>query len=178
MITALLTLALGAGHVPAPAVIPPALAQSDVRVSVEMTSTHFAAESFAPMKQWLVFENPSIGLKVAQGIAPFSRLVYPIEDGASEGMTVQLVTKGPSGITLFTGSLDVSALIGAPVFIQHRSESFTGWIPRHGGRSLTRAHFAPANQLATAPHVPVPLPSENKTRDKSRRIEKKKLPPI
>ncbi len=172
MITALLTLALGAGHVPAPAAIPSAIAQSDVRASVEMTSTHFAAQSFAPMTQWLVFENATNGLKVAQGLAPFSRLIYPIETGAAEGMTVKLVTQSPDGQLLFTGCLDATKLTGAPIFIQRTGESLTGWIPRHGGRSLTKAHFA------AAPHVPVPLPSENKTRDKSRPIEKKKLPPI
>lgn len=178
MITALLTLALGAGHVPAPAIVPAALVQSDVRASVELTATHFAAESFAPIRQWLVFENPASGLKVAQGLAPFSRLVYPIENGASEGMTVQLVAQGPSGITTFTGSLDVKTLIGAPVFIQNSSDGLIGWIPRHGGKSLTRAEFTPARPQTAARHVPVPLPSENKTRDKSRPIEKKKLPPL
>ena len=172
MITALLTIALGAGHVPAPSAVPAAIAKSDVRACIEMTSTHFAATSHAPMPQWLVFENTSSGLKVARGLAPFGRLVYPIESGASANMTVQLLTESPTGQPLFTGSLDLESMGGAPVFLQRRENQVIGWVPRHGGRSLTRATFAPA------PHVPVPLPSENKKRDKSRPVSKRKLPPI
>ncbi|MEM9379958.1 MAG: hypothetical protein AAGB93_08395 [Planctomycetota bacterium] len=191
MIPALLHTAVfalsGAPQVPAAQSVPPAIAGTEVPACVQVTETHFVADSFVDEMLWLVFANAH-GLRRVRGLAPHGRTLLPIVDGAAEGMSVEVVARDLQGSFLTSGALDCASLTGDTVFLSVSDDELVGWIPRHGGRSLTRAHAAPsalpasrlARAAAPAPttHVPVPTPAENRKRDKSRRLKRKKLPPI
>lgn len=180
MIAALLTLSLAAplsgglsSQVPHEVSVPSALQASDVRASVQMTETHFAARSHAPVRQWVVFENRAAGLRATRDLAPFGELIYPI--GGSESardMTVALVTEDVSGLRALGAPESCTNFAGTTLFVERTASSVDGWISRHGGRSLTRT------SRSTALHVPVPVPSEDKRRTKRRKVERKKLPPL
>ncbi|MEM1450065.1 MAG: hypothetical protein AAGI22_13195 [Planctomycetota bacterium] len=180
--------ASGAPQVPVAQEIPPAIAQTRVPACVQLTETHFVADSFVDEMLWLVFANAH-GLRRVRGLAPHGRTLLPIVDGAASGMSVEVVTRDLDGSFLTSGALDCATLTGDAVFLSRSETGLVGWIPRHGGRSLTRAqtgasvlpaarlaHARPATAAAT--HVPVPTPAENRKRDKSRRLKRKKLPPI
>lgn len=195
----LLTLSLGISQVPVDAAVPAALPAADVPATVQMTETHFLARSLADEPQWLVFANEERSLIRVRDLAPGERAVLPIVAGAAEGMSVEFVKRNVDGELLTSGLFDCESLTGESLFFVAGDDQIDAWMPRHGGKSLTRAEAGesclPAALLAprrvasapkTAPraaaqplsHVPVPLPSENRKRDKSRPIQKKKLPPI
>lgn len=178
MIAALSTLVLSTPltggfpvQVPVEAQLPAALQGADVRATMQLSPTHFAARSHAAVEQWVVFENPTVGLRATRGLSPHGELVYPLGDpSAADGMSVALVTKDRSGHVVVTPSQPCANFAGTTVLFERTATGVDGWISRHEGRSLTRA--------AAAPHVPVPVPSENKNRSKRRKVEGKKLPPL
>lgn len=180
MIAALLTLSLAAplsgglnSQVPHEVRVPSALQGSDVRASVQLTATHFAARSHAPVRQWIVFENRAAGLRATRDLAPFGELIYPIGGAEAAGdMTVALVTEDGSGLRNASSFEPCASFTGTTLFVERTAQGVDSWISRHGGRSLTRASSA-----ATL-HVPVPVPSEDKRRAKRRKIEREKLPPL
>ena len=180
MIAALLTLSLAAplsgglnSQVPHEVRVPSALQGSDVRASVQLTATHFAARSHAPVRQWIIFENRAAGLRATRDLAPFGELIYPIGGAEAAGdMTVALVTEDGSGLRNASSFEPCASFTGTTLFVERTAQGVDSWISRHGGRSLTRA------SSGAALHVPVPVPSEDKRRAKRRKIEREKLPPL
>lgn len=191
MIFALLTLTLGTLQVPKNVTVPVAIQHAVVPASIQISETHFLAQSYTPDAQWIVFENVQNGMRMLRGLGPFERLLYPIATGGAEGMTVEILGMEGSKISSASGAFPCESLKGQTVFIERRDTRSIAWIPRHAGRSLTRCEPTKGSVLnahskassatglsSAAAHVPVPLPSENKIKNKSRRIEKKKLPPL
>lgn len=205
MIAVLLHLALasagsstGSAQVPVEAPIPPAIATTDVPVCVQLTRTHFVAQSFVDEMQWLVFVNEECELRCIRSLGPHERALLPVVAGAADGMSVEIITRSDSGSFLTSGAIDCALLAGNTIYFNRKGDRFIGWVPHHGGRSLTRAKvgrstlphgivrvvqasatlpvFAEEDSLAV--HVPVPTPAENRKRDKSRRLKRKKLPPV
>ena len=172
MIAALL---LTIAQVPTPEPIPVALRGGDVMASVQMSATHFAAQSHTHHVQWILFANPTSGLRTMRGLAPFGSLLYPIAEDAAGEFVVEVLVREESGRFATSGVFDCEMLIGKSLFVERRAKDAVGWIAARSGRSLRRAATSHAMSVT---HVPVPLPSENKKKSKSRRIEKKKLPPF
>jgi hypothetical protein len=188
MILALLhVVAAGTPQVPTATPIPPAIAAATVPVQVQITETHFMATSHVDRMQWLVFANEELGLRSVRGLAPRAQALLPIVEGSAEGMSFEVVLEGDDGRRLVSGTFDCERLTGDELFVTRSGHTLVGWIPRHGGRSLTRAaageSVVPGGQTfaraeAAATHVPVPTPRENRKRDKARRLKRKKLPPV
>ena len=176
--------------------IPGAIRSADVPAQVQITATHFVATSMVNEHQWLVFMNQERGLVRVRGLQPFESALLPIPVGGAEGMSFELVSRGVEGLLLSSGAFQCTSLAATKsrLFVERTPEALTGWIPRHGGRSLTSvatkpSGLAPIMAAASAsvairsaspalPHVPIPVPAENRTKDKSRKLKKKKLPPI
>ncbi|MFT5735259.1 MAG: hypothetical protein ACI80K_001038 [Paracoccaceae bacterium] len=168
--------------------LPGAIRTADVPARIQITASHFLAKSLVNESQWLIFTNPTSGLLRVRGLRPFECALLPIPTGGSEGMSIELIARGADGMLLSTGIFDCTQVETASfgVFIERQEDSLAGWLPRHGGRSLTRITTSKsvilptlsAAATTTATHVPVPVPTENRIRDKSRKLGKKKLPPI
>ena len=188
MILALLHIvAAGAPQVPTATPIPPAIAAATVPVQVQITETHFMATSHVDRMQWLVFANEELGVRSVRGLAPREQTLLPIVEGSAEGMSVEVVLGSDDGRCLVSGTFDCERLTGEELFVTQSGDALVGWIPRHGGRSLTRAAAGDsvvpsgltlARAEIAATHVPVPTPRENRKRDKTRKLKRKKLPPI
>lgn len=182
MIAALLTLALSAPtsggaapQVPVEVAVPAALHAGDVCARVQITATHFAARSLAPFEQWVVFENRAVGLRTARGLAPFGELLYPLARPEDvQDVTIEIVSVGSGGQRAASAPIPCRTFAGTSLFLQRVEQGVEGWVSRHGGRALTRVAAA----APTAPHVPVPVPSEDKRREKARKVEREKLPPL
>lgn len=172
MIAALL---LTVAQVPTPEPVPVALRGSEVTASLQMSATHFAAQSHTHEVQWVLFANRANGLRTMRGLAPFGSLLYPIGDDAADDVVVEVLARAESGFLATCGVFDCKALVGKTLFLERRTSNAVGWITERSGRALRRAS---GSEVPSLTHVPVPLPSENKKKDKSRRIEKKKLPPF
>ena len=176
--------------------LPSAIRSADVPAQIQITATHFVATSMVNERQWLVFMNQERGLVRVRGLRPFESALLPIPTGGAEGMSFELVSRGVEGLLLSSGAFQCTSLAATKnrLFVERTSEALMGWIPRHGGRSLTSvttkpsglapiiaaasAPFAARSASPAAPHVPIPVPAENRTKDKSRQLTKKKLPPI
>ncbi|MEM8709540.1 MAG: hypothetical protein AAGG01_01195 [Planctomycetota bacterium] len=189
----LTTLLLGATAPGAPQVpdkeapVPAAIRTADVPASLELTATHFLAKSRVQESQWLVFKNSEIGWLRIRGLRPFETALLPVPAGGAKGVSIELVGRLENGAYASTGTFSCETLQGETVFVERTATALVGWIPRHGGKSLTRLATQPSDVIArlngepalsAAPHVPVPLPSENRTKRKERPVSKKKLPPI
>lgn len=169
--------------------LPGAIRSADVPAQIQITATHFQARSLVNEPQWLVFTNPERGLLRVRGLRPFECALLPIPADGADGMSIELVARSVDGLLLSTGLFDCAQVESATsgLFIERTKTTLIGWIPRHGGRSLTKittkrsttfASLALAAPAAPTPHVPVPVPTENRTKDKSRQLGKKKLPVI
>ncbi|QDV09027.1 hypothetical protein Poly30_45830 [Planctomycetes bacterium Poly30] len=183
-----------APQVPSPeSSLPGAIRSADVPAQIQITSTHFQAKSLVNEPQWIVFTNSERGLVRVRGLRPFECALLPIPVSGANGMSIELIARSVDGMLLSTGTFDCAQVESATtsVFIERTKTTLAGWMPRHGGRSLTKVttkrslmvpamntSTAPAAVAAPAPHVPVPVPAENRTRDKSRQLGKKKLPVI
>lgn len=168
------SIAMGAPQVPVKdAPVPTAIRTADVLASLELTATHFLAKSRVQESQWLVFKNAEIGWLRVRGLRPFETAILPVPAGGAEGLSIELVGRLESGAYVSTGSFSCEVLRGQSVFVERTGSALVGWIPRHGGKSLTRLATS-----AASVHVPVPLPSENRKKRKERPVSKKKLPPI
>lgn len=168
-------------------VLPGAIRSADVPAQIQITSTHFQAKSLVNESQWLVFTNAERGLVRVRGLRPFECALLPIPANGTEGMSIELIARSIDGLLLSTGTFECAQveLATSGLFIERTRTALSGWIPRHGGRSLTKVKAKKSTTLpslrlaaASAPHVPVPVPSENRTKNKSRRLGKKKLPVI
>lgn len=170
--------------------LPGAIRAADVPASIQITATHFMAKSLVNERQWLVFMNQSRGLVRVRGLRPFESALLPIPAGGADGMSIEVLARSAEGRLLSSGVFRCTALAStkSAVFLERTPKALIGWTPRHGGRSLTRVSTKPSALVPTlasasaaqpvAPHVPIPVPAENRTRDKSRKLNKKKLPPI
>ncbi len=172
--------------------LPGAIRAADVPAEIQITATHFMAKSLVNERQWLVFMNQERGLVRVRGLRPFESALLPIPSGGAEGMSIELIAYSVGGRLLSSGVFPCTGVASSKnaVFMERTPKSLIGWTPRHGGRSLTRLATKPSTLLPTlastraraaqptAPHVPVPLPAENRTKDKSRKLKRKKLPPI
>lgn len=181
MLSALLTtLALAGPATHASAEVPPldtpvpgALGGLDVRLSVELTSTHMLARSRATAPVWIVFEAESLGLQEIVRIDPGAHVLVHAPAHAAPDMTLEVVAFTDVGRLLRSGETLRSELQDRPTFYAVTDGGLRGWARSHGGRSLSRVGTRHA-----AAHVPVPLPSEGNRRSKRRPIERKKLPPV
>lgn len=153
--------------------VPGALAGLDVRLSIELTSTHMLARSRSIAPVWIVFEAESLGLQEIIRVDAGGHVLIPAPAHAAEDMTIQVVAFTDVGRILRSGETRRTELQGSPTFYAATDAGLTGWARSHGGRSLTRVSARHA-----AAHVPVPLPSEGSRRSKRRPIERKKLPPV
>jgi len=188
MILALLSLAsLGAPQVPTFDAIPPAIAVSEVPTCLQFTPTHFAARSHSNVEQWLVFESAQPGLQRVLRLAPHAEVLFPIVAGAAEGVSVEVVVRTAAGSLVASGAIDCEVEAPRTLFLTSATERLEGWTSRMGGRALspastdrtTRASALARQQRdARAMHVPVPSPAEHRKRDKSRPLERRKLPPV
>lgn len=173
--------------------LPSAIRRADVPAQIQITATHFLATSLVNERQWLIFTNAERSLVRVRGLRPFEQALMPIPKGGSEGISVELIARSLDGNLLSTGTFTCEAIesTSCGVFFERTQVGLRGWIPRHNGRSLTSLKTQRSTTtaalstaiLSTAPtrkaatHVPVPIPAENRTKDKSRKL-KKKLPVI
>ena len=171
---------------------PEAIRIADVPTEIQITATHFVARSLVNESQWLIFMNQERSFVRVRGLRPFESALLPIPTGSTEGMSIELVARSVEGQLLSSGAIQCTSVASAKggVFMERTKSALIGWTPRHGGRSLTRLAAQPSTIAATlspraastaqpaAPHVPIPVPAENRTKDKSRKLNKKKLPPI
>ncbi len=193
MLSALLSLAVAgisastsASQVPTLDVIPPAIERSEVPTCLQFTPTHFAARSHSEVDQWLVFENAEGGMRRVHRLAPHARVLFPIVEGSAKGVSVEVLCWSGAGALVASGALDCDVDIPRTVFLTHASGHLSGWLSTLGGKVLSKVatdRSTEPSQIAgrlerAATHVPVPAPAEHRKRDKSRPLERKKLPPI
>lgn len=185
------TVPTGATQVPTDQLaLPGAIRSADVPAQIQITATHFVAKSLVNERQWLVFMNQERSFVRVRGLLPFESALLPIPTGGADGMSIELVTRSVEGLLLSTGVFQCTTVASAKggVFVERTANALIGWTPRHGGRSLTRLATKPSSLVPilaataapkpTVPHVPVPVPAGNRNKDKSRKLNKKKLPPI
>lgn len=193
MLSALLSLAVAglpastsASQVPTLDVIPPAIQRSEVPTCLQFTPTHFAARSHSSVDQWLVFENVEGGMRRVHRLAPNARVLFPIVEGSAKGVSVEVLCWTAAGSLVASGAIECDVNRPRTVFFTQASGHLSGWLSTLGGKVLsevTTDRSTEPSQMAgrlepAAAHVPVPAPAEHRKRDKSRPLERKKLPPI
>lgn len=193
MLTALLSLvaagipAACATQVPTFDAIPPAIARAEVPTCLQFTPTHFAARSHSEGDQWLVFESAEPGMQRIFRLAPHAQVLFPIVAGAAEDVSVEVLYRSVTGAFVASGAIECEVSEPCTIFLTSGPKRLQGWLSTMGGRVLNRAKADGSSQTSrlvrelqqqAAAHVPVPAPAEHRKRDKSRPLERRKLPPI
>jgi hypothetical protein len=177
----------GAAQVPTLDAIPPAIAGTEVPTCLQFTPTHFAARSHTTGDQWLVFQSDESGLQRILRLPPHARVLFPIVAGTAKGVSVEVLYRTLTGTVLASGAIPCEVKAPRTVFVTRTNDQLESWRSRRGGSVLDRAPvertsgasaLARRLQSTAAAHVPVPAPGEHRKRDKSRPLERKKLPPI
>ena len=88
-------------------------------------------------------------------------------------MTIEVVVVTQNGFVVRSGETPSDEIEGQTAFFV-RNQTLNGWITTGSGGALSKLR----SRTAALSHVPVPIPSENNRRSKSRPIERKKLPPV
>ena len=188
MILALLSLlSVGAPQVPTIGTIPTAIAAAEVPTCLQFTPTHFVARSHADVEQWLVFESAGPGLLRVLPLAPHGEVLLPIVAGAAEDVSVEVVVRTRAGALVASGAIDCEVTAPRTLFLTRLADRLQGWAAsgaeappsRFPTDRTSRASLAAERaRRAAAAHVPVPAPAEHRKRDKSRPLERAKLPPV
>ena len=176
-----------ATQVPTLSTIPTAIAHEEVPTCLEFTPTHFAARSHSEGNQWLVFASGQPGMQRVLRLPPHAEVLFPIVAGAAEGVSVEVLYRTEAGTLVASGAITCEVEAPRTVFLTSAQSVLRGWLSTKDGAPLDRAGVDRcsetsrlAEQLRALPtaHVPVPAPGEHRKRDKSRPLERKKLPPI
>ncbi len=194
MLPALLTLlaaglpaATGPVQVPTSDAIPPAIARAEVPTCLQFTPTHFAARSHTAGDQWLIFQSDESGMQRILRLPPHTQVLFPIVAGTAKDVSVEVLYRTLTGSILASGAIPCEVKVPRTVFVTESTGQLKSWLSSRGGSVLNRAAVdrtsgtsALTRRLhsSTAAHVPVPAPGEHRKRDKSRPLERKKLPPI
>lgn len=177
----------GAAQVPTFDTIPPAIASSEVPTCLQFTPTHFAARSHTSSDQWLVFQSDESGMQRVLRLPPHTEVLFPIVAGTAKDVYVEVLYRTLAGSILASGAIPCEVKAPRTVFVSNTADQLESWLSSRGGRVLDRApvnRTSKASKLAhqlgspAAAHVPVPAPGEHRKRDKSRPLERKKLPPL
>jgi hypothetical protein len=176
MLLPVLALIGSLAQAPAHSAVPTVLAEADVRIALQATTSYFVAENLCSSPLLLLFCEPTVGYRSARLLAPGERAVFALPAGLATSFRLEAFA-GASPLDGSTGafSLDDLREQGSDTIFGVAGESGLTLVDALGGE-LTEVTTGPSLYPNIA-HVPVPVPSADR-RPPTRRIEKRPLPPV
>jgi len=198
MIHSVLATVLTVVQVPAEAVLPEALEERAIDVTLQATDTHFVAENNSNGSALLFFGNEEFGHVSIQRLNAGEAMIIPFARGTADELSVEVVTFDGENWSN-TGALSLEAIRMAEqhaLWIEVVSGHAIGWmesgrelqhavpttglLPKAFVRSTSGLHdySDPTLSAPAATHVPAITPAGDKRGNTPPVIDEKPLPPV